>query len=545
MDPTVGMGNNRNDRLRGTGRIFQGNAFTGSRPAVVSGACGALVLTLMACNVHSAEWKVTPRLAVKETYTDNVGLSSPGNEQSEFITQINPGISLSGTGARARMQLDYTLQNLLYARDSKRNANNHQLGANGNAELVEKALFVDARASIRQQNVSFLAPLGVDNTSTTGNLATVTTYSVSPYWRHAFGRVASTELRYGHDEVHLDNGGLSDSKTNRVNFSLNSGPAFGSASWGLSHSDNRIDYQSRPDYESKVTSGNLGYRLTRKFKVFGSGGYEKFGYQTINKPGSTFWSVGLGWAPTPRTDLEASYGERFFGKTYSLDFSHRTRMTAWNVGYNQTVMTTAQQLSGTGVVSIADYLCFNGAPFFKGGLIAQFPNPAECLQVAQVFANAFGFPALVGDTQSLFTNRVFLNKRFQASISITSGKSVVLLSAFNTLRESLENGTFDSRLLGGFDFQAGDKIRQYGGTAAWSWKMLPHTSSNLSFGWSRILQQASGREDDLRNVRLSLVRQFQPKVHGSLEFRHQERDSNQAAGDYKENAVTAALNMTF
>lgn len=528
-------------------RAFQNNDHP-SPPgwlAVASGACGTLVLALLACNAYSAEWKVTPRLAVKETYTDNVALATPGNEQSEFITQINPGISLSGTGGRARMQVDYTLQNLLYARDSNRNTTNHQLGANGNVELVEQSLFVDARASIRQQNISLLAPLGVENTSTTGNLATVTTYSVSPYWRHAFGRTASTELRYGHDEVHLDNGGLSDSKNDRVNFSLNSGPAFGNAFWGLSHADNRINYQGRPDYESQVTSGNLGYRLTPKFKVFGNGGYEKFGYQTSNQPGSDFWNVGFGWAPTTRTDLEASYGERFFGKTYSLDFSHRTRMTAWNAGYSQTVMTTAQQLSQFGVVSMAEYICFNGGGLFKGGLITQFPNPAECLQVAQWFADRLSLADLVGGTQTLFTNRVFLDKRFQASVSITSGKSVVLLSAFNTLRESLESGTFDTLLQGSGDFQAGEKIRQYGTTAGWNWKMLPHTSSNVSGSWSRVLQPVRGREDDLWNVRLSLVRQFQPKVRGSLEYRHQRRNSNQAVGDYKENAVTAGVNMTF
>jgi uncharacterized protein (PEP-CTERM system associated) len=528
-------------------RTFQKNLAPRSlgRPGRLAGVSGALVLSLLACGAHAADWKITPRLGVRETYTDNVSLATAGNEKSEFITQINPGISLSGKGGRVSAQVDYTLQNLIYARDSKNNTANHQLAANGNAELVEQSLFVDARASIRQQNISLLAPLGVENTSTTGNLATVTTYSVSPYWRQTFGTTASTELRYGHDEVHFDNGGLSDSSTNRVNFSLNSGPAFANAFWGLSHADSRIDYQGRPDYDSRVTSGNLGYRLTPKFKVFGKGGYEKFGYQASNQPGSDFWNVGFGWAPTTRTNLEATYGERFFGKTYSLDFSHRTRMTAWNAGYSQTVMTTAQQLAGLGAITTAEFLCFNGGQYFPGGLITLFPDPTKCLQVAQLFVNAMGWPNLVPDAQSLFTNRVFLDKRFLASVSIISGKSVVALSAFNTLRESLESGTISSSLLGSGDFLAGDKIRQYGATAAWGWKMLPHTSSNLSGSWSRVLQPVSGREDDLWNVRLSLVRQFQPKVHGSLEYRHQRRNSNQAAGDYKENAVTAAVNMTF
>ncbi|MEW5943468.1 MAG: TIGR03016 family PEP-CTERM system-associated outer membrane protein [Pseudomonadota bacterium] len=508
------MVNKKNIRFPWATRALQKKLapFSLLRSERLAGVSGAVVLSLLASGADATDWKIIPRLGIKETYTDNVGLATAGNEKSEFITQINPGISLSGKGGRVSAQVDYTLQNIIYARDSKNNTSNHQLAANGNAELVEHSLFVDALAAIRQQNISLLAPLGVENTSTTGNLATVTTYSVSPYWRHTFGTTASTELRYGHDEAHYDVDRLSDSKNDRVNFSLNSGPAFSSAFWGLNYADNRIKYQDRPDYETTTASGNLGYRLTPKFKVYGKRGHEEYGYQTSNKPSYSFWNVGFGWAPTTRTDLDASYGERFFGKTYSLNFTHRTRLTAWNMSYNQDVMTTAQQLAMTQL-------------FFLG--------------------RTSRFLVFARDNQTLFTNRVFLDKRFQASVTINSGKSVVLLSAFNSLRESLESDTIDSRLLGSRDFLAGDKIRQYGVMAGWNWQMSPHTSSNLSGNWSRVLQPASGREDDLWYVWLSLVRQFQPKLHGSLELRHQQRDSNKAAGDYKENAVTAAVNMTF
>ena len=45
----------------------------------------------------------------------------------------------------------------------------------------------------------------------------------------------------------------------------------------------------------------------------------------------------------------------------------------------------------------------------------------------------------------------------------------------------------------------------------------------------------------------SVVRQLQerPNVFAVLEARHNRRESNQPVGDYRENAVTASLNMNF
>ena len=42
---------------------------------------------------HAADWQVTPRVSMSETYTDNV-TAAPSDEQSDFITEISPGVNL-------------------------------------------------------------------------------------------------------------------------------------------------------------------------------------------------------------------------------------------------------------------------------------------------------------------------------------------------------------------------------------------------------------------------------------------------------------------
>src|SRR2546423_15691081 len=70
----------------------------------------------------SAEtWRIAPSLTVAETLTDNVNLAPDGLKRSDLITQIVPGIRIDGTGARLKLNLNYQMNNILYARESSQN----------------------------------------------------------------------------------------------------------------------------------------------------------------------------------------------------------------------------------------------------------------------------------------------------------------------------------------------------------------------------------------------------------------------------------------
>ena len=46
-------------------------------------------------------WTITPRVSISETFTNNVGLTSTG-QQSEQITEISPGVKISVDSARLK-----------------------------------------------------------------------------------------------------------------------------------------------------------------------------------------------------------------------------------------------------------------------------------------------------------------------------------------------------------------------------------------------------------------------------------------------------------
>lgn len=500
----------------------------------------ATAMLLVYAHAGAAEWKITPSLDLKETYTDNVRLAPPGQEKSDFITQINPGISLTGTGSHLKLNASYVMQNLVYADESSQNTMNHILNATANAELVDNLFFLDGRATISQQNISLLAPQATDNVNITGNRTEVQTYSVSPYLRHRLSNYASTELRYTHDEVSTGGSGLANSQADRIQLSLNSGSAFNTVGWGLNYSNGKTSYGNTantniPAVDTEVFSGNLSYSVTTKFRLTATGGYEKNNYISIGpKPDGSFWSAGFSWAPSARTSIDGSAGRRFFGDTYSLAASHRTRLTSWSVDYSEDITSTQSQFLTPITTDTASLL----TPLLN--------NPTLTPAQKQAFTTLIQlYPTTITGFSNNFTNRHFLQKRLQASVAVTGAKNTLVLSLFHVTRDAQTPQALDSSLFGSSTLALTDNTKQVGGSAFWSLQIDPRTSANLNLGYTRNSFPSLGRTDNDKIIRLSLTRQFQPKLNGSIELRRTQRDSSQSGGDYNENALMAFLSMRF
>lgn len=479
----------------------------------------------------ATEWKVAPRLALSETYSDNILLAPSGSKKSEWVTQVNPGVSIEGSGADLRVSADYSLQNLIYANDSRRNNFFHQLNANANATLVDNTLFLDASGGISQQATSLLGPSSNQNLNP-GNVTDVSNYSVSPYLLHRFGSAAVGQLRFTHDAVSSGAGGLSDSSADRVDFRLNSGASFRDLSWGITYTDEKVDYDLRQDVESKVFTGTASYPVQPKLRVIATAGYEKnnFTYLAGQEPKGSFWSAGLSWAPTTQTNVDASVGERYFGKTHTLGLSHRTAQTTWIANYSQNVTSTRQDFLNPMTQEFANLFQATGFHTLDRSPLSS----QEALDLAKALMNELGRPNL------LLTNQYYLSKQLLGSVAIHRGKSLVTLTATHSVRESVETTT-----LGTDSFSAVNNVKQYGMSAQWAMQMSPRDTINLGAGLTRSVFPDISRTDDTSSITLDVTRKLEKKLNGSLGFRHSLRTSNDSQNEYTENAITGKLLWTW
>lgn len=475
-------------------------------------------------NAAGGGWRILPRLSLRETYSDNIRLGSQGAEP-DLITQINPGLLVTGVGRRFNVNASYTMNNLIYAEHSNLTRMRHQLNATATTELIENLFFVDGRAAMFQQNASLFGPQGLDNVNVTGNRADVKVYTISPYLRHRFQDFASTELRYTYGIVESNFNQLRNSHRNAFQVGLNSGDAFRILSWGLNYSNQMIEFdRTGRSVEMERSIANLRYMVTPRFGLTATGGYERNTFISIRgSPTSPTWTVGFSWIPDERTNIVASAGQRFFGDTYSLLANHRTRLTVWNASYDQNITTFNQQAGAGGTGSL-------GGIVGTGGL-----GDTGGLSGSGSFL----------DPTNFFTNRLFLQKRFQATVAMNGVTNTLSLRVFDMTRKAFSPESDDADLLGA-NAALLNHTRQSGVNGLWSYRISALTSANLTLGYTRFSFLTTDRKDDFKIGMVSLTRQFQaqPAVNGMIQLRHIERDSNQGT-HYSENAVIASLNMVY
>lgn len=485
---------------------------------------GCLVSTL----ASGGDWKVTPSIAVSERYSDNATLAGSGLEQSDSITTISPRISIGRDAPRLKVNVDYGLQGLLYANDSERNKIRHNLNGRVNAELVKDWFYLDSSARISQELLNLADAGGLGDAVGIGNTTSVGSYSLSPYLKHRFGSVATVEARLTRDEVFIGDSSVSDSGSTRYRLSAVSGNDFFPLTWGASYGKSDTNNSGAANSGSERASANARYQLSRNFGLLAQASMEKHDFVGASARVRDYSSYGLGGFyapsrrismdalynqsdngnflsgsvtlnPTLRTTIKASSSKRAYGRSYALNLSHRSRHSNWSLVYQDDLTTTQQQFT-----NFAGYLC----------PIGTLPPDPSCIPV-------------FSQTQN---NGTYLSKSLIGAVSYTLRRNTWNLSLFNNQR-AFQNG--------------GETDTTRGVQASWSLRPAANTTFTLNGRMSQANASLAGRQDDLWSIGLLATQKFQGKVSGSLEVRHQERQSNQPTGDYAENSVAASLNMSF
>ena len=482
-------------------------------------------------------WQIVPSLLVDGTFTDNVSLAAAGLERSDFVTRLSPGISIVGSGARLRLSARFFAEARYEGRTGELTMN-PQLSANGNAELIQQLLFLDASASILQQNISLLGPQADSNINDTGNRTDLRSFFVSPYLRRAFGSTAEGEARLRYSKVSSDVSSaiLSNSDSTGITLRLTNGPSFKLYTWNIVYRKDTINYTERQDTTSERVSATGTRLITPLLRIISTVGYEKNDYQSIGDEPTNgmFWSAGVEWTPTPRTKLTATTGRRFFGTTHFLDFSHRTRLTVWRASYSEDITTTREEfLIPTNV---------DTAGFLDTLFLSSFPDPAARQLEVQNFISQNGLPASLTVPLNFLTNQIFLEKRFLVSFGILGIRHSVLANVFRNSRTPQDASV---PLAAAGDFATTSRTEQTGGSVNWNWRWSQYTSANANVSYSLNEFSDLGREDHVTIFRVSLNRQFQPRLSGRLSYRWYKSDSDQNFSTATENAITASIRLRF
>lgn len=505
------------------------------RPLVLA---TSLALALAVPSARALDWDFTPSIGAMATLTDNVNQRA-NNAEGALILGVTPGFSLISKGSRrVQASLQYGLTDVVRFGGDDDHDIFHHLNANGKAELVEDLLYIDTAARISQELTSLVGSTS-DATTNSSNRTNVGTYLISPYLRKRLGTFAQAELRTTASGAIFGESSVADSDVRAFSAQLASGTRFTDLRWALDYSIRKANNRNASDTTFERASAYVGYVLTPRFRVFGTVGQDSNDYLSSTSTSGSSYSVGFGWAPSRRTSLEASVGERYFGPTYSLAASHRTRQTQWNIRYVEDVSDITQQFLQDS--SRLFYICNNTSLVSVQDALQT--RPANC-------TGAWSAGQIIDNNPQLS----------QAQLLKLGLQTIATASGIYILKSLTANVTWDVGRLG-FGFSAQDTKRLYqalgdtqdhiqGVVGAVSYRMTPHTTANTSLAFTRTsfdtsLAGGTARDEDVASLSVGVSHRFSPRLSGGVTARHTRRDSSAANASYDENAITATANMQF
>lgn len=466
-------------------------------------------------------FKLERSINLQQTFTDN-GKLSDNDRQAESITEVSPGIRLSGRSGRVQGSLDYRLDLVQYARDSGRSTAHHQLSADGSAELVDRHVFLDASASVSQQSISAFGVqsggTGLDNANSTD----VASVAVSPSAKARLGGLIDLSAVANWRATRAKDSTAGDS--NDWDASVRAGAQHGIFGWSVAATRQTSDYAGSDSYISDSVVGTVSLSLTPRLQVFATHGEDRsdiLGNGT-QKSSSNGW--GFNWVPGVRTQISGQSDHHFYGNSHSFNLSHRFRRAL--IAYTDSRGVSGQDTEALGPLRQRYLQIYSSC-------MAVVNNAATCEQLTR---------ALMGFDPSVslgFLNSAPSLQRTQSLVmSITGTRNTFALAASRNQSERLGDQQYDAG-----DLAIVPRVRQYALTADWSHRLSTQSSLALTASWQKTPDEDTQPGNDLRRVELSLTNTLGQRTTGTLSVRRVWFDSE--TSPYRESAIIGSLNYRF
>jgi uncharacterized protein (PEP-CTERM system associated) len=461
--------------------------------------------------------------------TNNVNLTAT-DRQSDLLLSVSPGIQIGGQRGRVRGYLDYALTATFYARDLDASTFYNTLSASANVEAVPNRVFVDANASISRQ---FISPFGTQSTDPSlnnGNTTQVTTVNVAPY---AKGQIAGQVNYLGRAFYTYTNSGTSQASNSEAFGALlafDSTTRWSRLSWGLDFSYREVRFTDQRNEFDQLNVLSLNYAVTPELRVSLRGNVETSNLTTLNNETTSGWGGGLRWTPSPRTNLILEYDQRVFGNSHLYSFDYRTPRSVWSISNRQGLSTGQTGGARGGPGSIFDLL------------FAQFatvePDPVARAQLVSNFLRANGIDPNSPLNNGFLPEQVVVERQRQASVALLGQRSSTVFSVYETQSET----PFAASLNPDNDFAGGNVLTWYGGSVAWTHRLTPTASLNVTGTGRRTTESFGDQETTYWSVMAMWTNRVAERASLSLSARHQVQSGSSS---YTESALLATLTMTF
>jgi uncharacterized protein (PEP-CTERM system associated) len=471
------------------------------RASLFAFLCAGVAGTCVPDESQAQAWFRELRVDSTVTATDNGNLAPDDEKERDFIVSVQPGVHVERNGPHLELRLDAALEFVDHLEGTQRDRALPSVEGVMTATLVERLLFIDASADVRQVE---LDPFGTRVAEgSTANRRTASTYRIAPYLLREFSPRTSMLAR--HEEAWANQSGeeAPDLRTSAsvVRFDIKPVPV--GMLVELSRLDNSYtgDETEQLEVEAARVGGTIGL-LDGDLVAGVVAGQERTRIEGSSSRTGDIYGATMQWTPSPRTDFLASAEHRFFGTGGRLRFRHRTPFTMLSI---EALREPATALTASGVQASGS----NVATYLDAILSRSMPDPVErAVRVQNQLAN-LGLQSNLPGSVEVIADYAQLQTGVNVTWVMSTPRTTTTLSAYRQTLRQLD--------IPGEDEDPGVAVsdnKQWGLVAEFNRRLSPVTSLDLRGAYSRIrgLGELEGDSSRETGAQVGLTRALAPRT---------------------------------
>jgi uncharacterized protein (PEP-CTERM system associated) len=226
-------------------------------------------------------------------------------------------------------------------------------------------------------------------------------------------------------------------------------------------------YGSGANLTNQSASLRASLNADPEFVPYVTGGYESNEYFLTTFQGPRYGG-GFKWQPSPRTIVDIGLEKRYFGTSYTVDISYRTRLSLWSLRAYRTDRVTPVA-GGFGLTAVST------REFLTNLLRSQYTDEAERQIAVNRLISTGLLPSTLSQQSALSSPRVLLVEGIEPSVAITGARNSALVSVFWRRNTPISgNGSLNVTDI----FNTVNGFEQIGASLTWTHQFTAQTSAS-------------------------------------------------------------------
>lgn len=480
-----------------------------------------------------------PGVRASATWSDNVGHRSNGSD-SDVVLEVSPYIVAESNAPRANYRLFYQIRNFARLGDGDVNFFRHALNAQGSFALVDDRFGVDLAGFMGTISASPTGPISADPASSFSNTSNVRHFSVSPWYRDAFGRLATYQLRYTLAHSGGNSGFATAKISHRASAQIDGIPSAGSKwNWRWQGEVQRREFDNDLTRDRQHSSFALFYSIYPSLRVYGMIDYEQIDGLRNEDGDDQGYGPGAGfdWTPFRRTSVSGSVSRRYYGTVGNFSVSHTMHSATMGLRYSRSVLTSAD----------ASLLMFDPTSIVSGSFgFGQAANPV----ITSLLSSGILLPPGTVLTQGMFTDAAILDRRLSAFWGLRGQRNSLTVTGFFSNREStteLQSSTQFTGIRGSATFGGVfvGEIRERGLVTSYSHRLDGRSAIDVVLDRRRLESPTAFFETQYTTFRVGYRTWITSDIASFAGVRRTVQSGKGRSADYDENAIYAGVDVRF